>query len=100
MRFLAMCLMLGPALLAQPPLPRYEVHRAATPIIIDGKPDEKAWADAPSVELIFPWDAQTGAKQKTTARLLWDDDFLYVLRMCRHRHRGAVHRTRRPYLPR
>ena len=82
MRFLAMCLMLGPALLAQPPLPRYEVHRAATPVIIDGKPDEKAWADAPPVELIFPWDAQTGAKQKTTARLLWDDDFLYVTYEC------------------
>jgi hypothetical protein len=82
MRFLAMCLMLGPALLAQPPLPRYEVHRAATPVNIDGKPDEKAWAGAPPVELIFPWDAQTGAKQKTTARLLWDDDFLYVTYEC------------------
>jgi hypothetical protein len=82
MRFLAMCLTLGPALLAQPPLPRYEVHRAATPVTIDGKPEEKAWADAPPVELIFPWDAQTGAKQKTTARLLWDDDFLYVTYEC------------------
>ena len=29
-------------------------------------------------ELIFPWESQTGAKQKTTAQLLWDDDFLYV----------------------
>jgi hypothetical protein len=35
MRILAMCLMLGPALLAQPPLPRYEVHRAATPVTIE-----------------------------------------------------------------
>ena len=66
----------------QPPLPRYEVHRAPTRITIDGKPDEKAWAAAPAVELIFPWEAQTGAKQKTTARLLWDDDFLYVSYEC------------------
>jgi hypothetical protein len=82
MRILGMCLLLGSALRAQPPLPRYEVHRASTPIIIDGKPDDKAWADAPAVELIFPWEAQTGAKQKTTARLLWDDDYLYVSYEC------------------
>jgi hypothetical protein len=26
----------------------------------------------------FPWDQQTGAKQKTVARLLWDNDYLYL----------------------
>ena len=82
MRILAMSLLLGAALFGQPPLPRYEVHRAATRITIDGKPDEKAWEAATAVELIFPWEAQTGAKQKTTARLLWDDDFLYVSYQC------------------
>jgi hypothetical protein len=82
MRILVLCLLLFPALFAQPAAPRYEVHRAAERITIDGKPDEKAWAAAPAVELIFPWEAQTGAKQKTTARLLWDDDFLYVTYEC------------------
>ena len=82
MRISVMCLLLGPALWAQPAVPRYEVHRASTKITIDGKPDEKAWAAAAPVELIFPWEAQTGAKQKTIARLLWDDDFLYVAYEC------------------
>lgn len=82
MRISVMCLLLGPALWAQPAVPRYEVHRASTRITIDGKPDEKAWAAAAPVELIFPWEAQTGAKQKTIARLLWDDDFLYVAYEC------------------
>jgi hypothetical protein len=82
MRILAMSLLLCPALFGQPPLPRYEVHRAAARITIDGKPDEKAWEAATAVDLMFPWEAQTGAKQKTTARLLWDDDFLYVSYQC------------------
>ncbi len=73
---------LGVAASAQPPIPRYEVKRASTPITVDGVPNEKAWADAGKVELIFPWESQTGAKQKTTARLLWDDQFLYVSYEC------------------
>jgi hypothetical protein len=64
------------------PVPRYEVRRAASPIIIDGKPDERAWAAAGKIELIFPWDSQKGAKQKTTARLLWNDANLYVSYEC------------------
>jgi hypothetical protein len=37
------------------------------------------WSQAsPAVEFIFPWDTQTGAKQLTHARLLWDDTNLYV----------------------
>ena len=62
--------------------PRTKSTGPPTRITIDGKPDEKAWAAAHPVELIFPWEAQTGAKQKTTARLLWDDDFLYVTYEC------------------
>ena len=65
-----------------PPIPNYEVKRATSPIVIDGKLDDKAWASASIAELTFPWDAQTGAKQKTAARLLWDDDNLYVSYDC------------------
>ena len=54
MRIVLMFLLLGRALLAQPAVPRCEVHRASGRIMIDGKPDEKAWAAAPPVELIFP----------------------------------------------
>jgi hypothetical protein len=64
---------------AQPPVPRYEVKRAATPVVIDGNLNDKVWESAsPAVSLQFLWDQQTGAKQKTSARLLWDDQYLYV----------------------
>lgn len=63
-------------------VPRYEVKRAASPIVIDGKLDDKAWDAANTIELIFPWAAQTGAKQKTIARVLWDDSNLYVSYEC------------------
>src|SRR5260370_9949472 len=70
--------MLAAPLLGQPPIPRYEVKGAPSRIVIDGKLDDKAWAAASAIEFIFPWEFQTGAKQKTTAKLLWDDDYLYV----------------------
>lgn len=61
------------------PIPRYEVRRAATPVVVDGKLDEAAWTHAsPAVTLQFLWENQTGAKQKTYARLLWDAQALYV----------------------
>lgn len=82
MRILLVLLALAAPLVAQPPIPRYEVKRASGRIVIDGKPDEKAWEAAPVAELVFAWESQTGAKQKTAARLLWDDNFLYVSYDC------------------
>lgn len=62
-----------------PPIPRYEVKRATSPITVDGKLDEAAWAKASEpVTLQFFWESQTGAKQKTLAKLLWDDQALYL----------------------
>ncbi len=59
--------------------PRYEVRRATSPITIDGHVNANEWSQAsPAFEFIFPWEQQTGAKQKTHARLLWDDTNLYV----------------------
>jgi len=82
MRLTALLFLVASAVSAQPPIPHYDVKRATSPIVVDGKPDDKAWANANTIELIFPWDAQTGAKQKTIARLLWDDDNLYVSYEC------------------
>ncbi len=62
----------------EPPLPRYEVKRANSRINVDGKLTDKAWEDAPAIELIFPFEQQTGKKQKTRVRLLWDDEALYA----------------------
>lgn len=58
--------------------PTYEVHLASSPINVDGRLDDPAWKLAAPMTYVFPWEKQTGAKQKTTARLLWDDQFLYV----------------------
>ncbi len=64
---------------AQAPIPRYEIKRAPSPIAIDGKLDDAAWATAsPAVTLQFLWESQTGAKQKTSARLLWDAQAFYI----------------------
>lgn len=61
------------------PIPKYEVKRAASRIAVNGLLDDEAWKTAsPAVEFVFPWDRQTGAKQRTRARLLWDSDYLYV----------------------
>lgn len=84
MRF-ALILVAASVVAAQPPLPRYEAKRASSPVVIDGKLDDKAWAAAPAAALIFPWDSQTGAKQKTTFRILWDDSYLYVAYDCEDR---------------
>lgn len=61
-----------------PTIPKLEVRRAATRPLIDGKLNDPAWQRAEAVVFQFPWQDQTGAKQKTTARLLWDDQFLYI----------------------
>jgi hypothetical protein len=64
---------------AQPAIPRYEVHRAPAAITVDGELNDAAWsAAAPAVSLQFLWDDQTGAKQQTFVRLLWDADALYI----------------------
>jgi Domain of unknown function (DUF1083). len=60
------------------PAPTYEVKRASRPIVVDGKLDDPAWKAAGTIEFQFPWSRQTGAKQKTLARILWDDTYLYV----------------------
>ena len=75
---LSVALSLVPLLRAQSTVPRYEVTRASAPPTVDGRLDEAAWAAAPAVTLQFLWESQTGAKQMTRARLLWDAQALYV----------------------
>jgi hypothetical protein len=74
----AAVVMAAQAVTAESPIPRYEVKRAPVAPAIDGKLDEPAWTAAPAVTLQFLWESQTGAKQTTRARLLWDAQALYV----------------------
>jgi hypothetical protein len=64
----------------------YRIQRATTPIRVDGKRDEAVWKNAPSVgEFQFPW-WQEGRKEQTEAKLLWNDQFLYVSFYCEDAH--------------
>jgi hypothetical protein len=58
-------------------LPEYRVRRANPAPVIDGVLDDAAWARAAPVALV---NSMTGgpARVRTTAKLLWDDKYLYV----------------------
>ncbi|MCI0418556.1 MAG: carbohydrate-binding family 9-like protein [Acidobacteria bacterium] len=60
------------------PLPEYVVRSIKEKIVVDGKLSEPAWSQAAPITLLFPWDFQTGGKQKTTVSLVRDSDTLYV----------------------
>lgn len=72
-------------------VPEYSVLRAAVPLAIDGKFDEPEWFAAPSVgEFVFPW-WQSGKQARTSAKLLWDEEYLYVALICEDAHITARH---------
>ena len=75
-------------------LPTYTVYRAGTPITVDGRLDEPAWVAAPDVgPFQFPW-WQSGKKEQTVAKLLYDDKNLYVAYLCEDAHIWAEHTER------
>jgi len=70
-------------------LPRYDIYRAAGRIVIDGKLDEPAWQQAPPVgDFHFNWWKE-GTKEQTVARILWDDENLYVAYYCHDKNIAA-----------
>jgi hypothetical protein len=74
--------------LAQAPV-RYEIRRAAGPITIDAHLEETAWSAAPAVSPFhFNWWT-AGEKEPTVAKMLWDDENLYVGYYCHDRHISA-----------
>lgn len=75
--------MLGPKLEigGGPPLPEYKAPRTAKAPVIDGKLQDDAWKAAPEVTLTASFDGRP-VSRKTTARVLWDEQFLYVAFDC------------------
>jgi hypothetical protein len=70
--------MLGPELkLNNTPLPEYHVTKTAKPPVIDGKLDDEVWKAAQPVTLNKSFDGSP-ATRRTVARLLYDDQNLYV----------------------
>lgn len=58
----------------------YVCYRAATPVAIDGKPTEAAWAAAPwSDEFVdIEGDKKPKPRHRTRVKMLWDDEALYI----------------------
>jgi Carbohydrate-binding family 9 len=84
------CLAIGTIAVRADDRPSYTIYRTGTPIKIDGRLDEPAWFAAPSVGAFrFAWWKQ-GEKEQTVAKMLWDDDYLYVAFLCRDAHISAT----------
>jgi glucose/arabinose dehydrogenase len=65
---------------AESKTPGFECRWAEGAIVIDGKPDESAWAGAQVVSnFTMPWlpKAERPGPSTTRARLLWDREYLY-----------------------
>jgi hypothetical protein len=57
----------------------YYCIKTTDKIKIDGKLNEKIWTKLKSIESFkFPWAKKGDLKQKTIAKLTWDDKYLYV----------------------
>jgi len=75
-------------------LAQYSIHHVSSPITIDAKLDEPAWRDARSMgDFTFNW-YQSGNKEQTVAKMLWDDDNLYVSWFVRDKHISAYEKQR------
>lgn len=73
------------------PVPEYAVKRASEKVTVDGRLDEGSWKKATPITLEFPWTEQSGEKQATIVRMLWDDEFLYVAYECGDQDITAKH---------
>ena len=66
---------------AAPAVPEAHVRKAASPPKIDGVLDDAAWKSATALTLVDSLDGRP-TKLRTTARLTWDDEALYVAFEC------------------
>jgi len=66
---------------AEPAARHYLVKRVTGPVIIDGKLEEADWAACEPIRLAG-YNEGVRVKQQTTARMLWDDSFLYISWHC------------------
>ena len=73
--------------------PEYTCYRAAEPIVVDGQLAESAWQSVPVIDLVLA-DSGATPRQRTAARLLWDDVYLYVGFQCEDTDIWALTRER------
>ncbi len=66
-----------------PPEPgKYTCYRAVDKIVLDGKLREKSWKKAPGTGNFMMYDGKQQSPLSTTAKLVWDDQALYVAFEC------------------
>ncbi len=90
-RFLILVAM---TLLAQPRV--YTALRATSPIVIDGRAHEAAWKNAPWTDdfIDIEGDLKPKPRFRTRAKLLWDDQNLYVFAELQEPHVWGTLRDR------
>ena len=75
-------------------LPSYVVQRTTGPVAIDGQLVEADWFAAESMgAFVFPW-YEGGEQEQTVAKMLWDDEHLYVAFLCWDEHISATYTDR------
>jgi hypothetical protein len=86
MRLIIPMIVIGLALLAaeseEVPLSEYSCYRTPGEIIIDGRLDEDAWQAAPETGNFPLYSGKEESPVFTNAKLLWDDEYLYVCFIC------------------
>ena len=60
--------------------PNLVIHRTTTPINVDGKADEPAWQNATALPITYTFSNKNAIQSPApaTAKLLWDDEYLYA----------------------
>jgi hypothetical protein len=73
--------------------PEYIAKKTGCSMIMDGFLDEPAWQKAKPVgEFTFPW-YESGEKEQTEAKIVWDDERIYFAFACEDKHIWAEHCT-------
>ncbi|MDA0659086.1 MAG: carbohydrate-binding family 9-like protein [Planctomycetota bacterium] len=80
-------------------LPHYQVQHTTEPIRIDGQLDEAVWFAAPDMgNFHFPW-FQSGKRERTIAKIVWDNSNLYIAHVCEDGHITARYRQHNDPIP-
>ena len=64
------------------PLAQYTCYRSLGDITVDGELNEQSWAKAPGMGEFKLYDGVTASPSRTTAKMVWDEEFLYVAFWC------------------
>ncbi|MFC1693548.1 carbohydrate-binding family 9-like protein [Candidatus Latescibacterota bacterium] len=84
-----LCVALVSISFAEPP--SYTAYKAGCAMVMDGILDEPAWRKAESVgQYTFQW-YESGEKEQTEAKIVWDDNRIYFAFSCDDKHIRAEH---------